>query len=167
MAPPGPRLLIQPALFNTGPAAAVFPLYATVGTAGVDAAGAGGILFATAWGANYGVMIPNVSNGGVWLYYTCGAVTPSYQVLIGNVAGTSGQVPPATAEAGTLVTSSSGWLGPFSPYTYNQESPTTVTYSGAINTQALTATAQGCVVIDFSATASLCVRAYQNVTVTP
>jgi len=112
-------------------------------------------------------MIPNVSNGGVWLYYTCGAVTPSYQVLIGNVAGTSGQVPPATAEAGTLVTSSSGWLGPFSPYTYNQESPTTVTYSGAINTQALTATAQGCVVIDFSSGASLCVRAYQNVTVTP
>ena len=163
----GPRLAVIPALFNTGPAASVFPLYATVGTAGVDAAGAGGTAFATAWGTNLGVMIPNASNGGVWLYYTCGAVTPSYQVLIGDLAGTSGQVPPATAEAGTLVTSSSGWLGPFSPSTYNQESPTTVTYSGAINTQALTATAQGCVVIDFSSGASLCVRAYQNVTVNP
>ena len=163
----GPRLAVIPALFNTGPAVSVFPLYATVGAAGVDAVGAGGTAFATAWGTNLGVMIPNVSNGGVWLYYTCGAVTPSYQVLIGNVAGTSGQVPPATAEAGTLVTSSSGWLGPFSPSTYNQESPTTVTYTGAINTTALTAAAQNAVVVDFTTTTTLCVRAYQFVTVTP
>lgn len=145
----------------------MFPLYATVGAAGVDAVGAGGVNFATAWSTALGVIIPNQGNGAVWLYYTCGAVTPSYQVLIGNVAGSSGQVPPATAEAGTLVTSSSGWLGPWSPLTYNQESPTTVTYTGAINTTALTSAAQNGVVVDFSATTLLCVRAYQNIVVTP
>ena len=111
----GPRIVLTPAPFNTASAVSVFPLYATVGAAGVDAVGAGGVNFATAWSTALGVIIPNQGNGAVWLYYTCGAVTPSYQVLIGNVAGSSGQVPPATAEAGTLVTSSSGWLGPWSP----------------------------------------------------
>lgn len=166
----GPRLLVQPALFNTGPNVSVFPLYATVGAAGVDTIGAGGTEFATLWSANsaLGVMIPNASNGAVWLYYTTGATAAGvYQVLIGDLAGTSGQVPPATAETGTITASSSGWLGPFSPSTYNQQAPTTVTYTGAINTTALTAQAQGCVVIDFTTTTTLCVRAYQNVTASP
>ncbi len=163
----GPRLAITPAPFNTGSAVSVFPLYATVGAAGVDAAGAGGTAFATVWGTNLGVMIPNQGNGAVWLYYTCGAVTPSYQVLVGDLIGNTGQVLAATTEAGTLATSSSGWLGPWSPATYNQQAPTVVTYTGGLNTTALTAAAQGCVVVDFSATASLCVRAYQNITVSP
>jgi hypothetical protein len=164
----GPRLLVQPALFNqAGGAPSVFPLYATVGVAGVDAAGAGGAAFATAWSTNLGVMIPNQGNGAVWLYYTCGAATPTYQVLVGDLVGNTGQVLPATTNAGTLVTSSSGWLGPWSPATYNQQAPTQVTYAGAINTTPLTAAAQGCIVVDFSATALLCVRAYQFVTVTP
>ena len=51
----------------------------------------------------------------MWLYYTCGAVTPSYQVLVGDLIGNTGQVLAATAEAGTLATSSSGWLGPVVP----------------------------------------------------
>ena len=88
-------------------------------------------------------------------------------MLIGDLAGTSGQVPPATAETGTITASSSGWLGPFSPVTYNQQAPTVVTYTGAINTTPLVAAAQGCVVIDFTTTTTLCVRAYQNVTVSP
>ena len=167
MAPPGPRIAVTPAPFNTGSAVSVFPLYATVGVAGVDAVGAGGTSFATAWGANYGVLIPNQGNGQVWLYYTCAAVTPSYQVLVGDLIGNTGQVIAATAEAGTLATSSSGWLGPWSPATYNQQAPTVVTYTGAINIQALTAAAQGCVVVDFSATTSLCVRAYQSAVVSP
>jgi len=163
----GPRLAVTPAPFNTGSAVSVFPLYATVGAAGVDVAGAGGTAFATVWGTNLGVMIPNAGNGQVWLYYTCGAVTPSYQVLVGDLIGNTGQVLAATAEAGTLATSSSGWLGPWSPATYNQQAPPVVTYTGGLNTTALTAAAQGCVVVDFSATASLCVRAYQNITVSP
>jgi hypothetical protein len=166
----GPRISLIPALFNTGPVNSVLPLYATVGAAGVDAAGAGGTAFATLWttASSLGVLIPNQSNGGVWLYYTCGATAAGvYQVLIGDLAGTSGQVPPATAESGTIAASTSGWLGPFSPSTYNQQSPTTVTYTGAINTTALTAAALGCVVIDFTTTTTLCVRAYQNVTVNP
>jgi hypothetical protein len=165
----GPRISVIPALFNTASAVSVFPLYATVGAAGVDAVGAGGTAFATLWStaSSLGVMIPNQSNGGVWLYYTCGAIAGGvYQVLIGDLAGNSGQVPPATAETGTLAASTSGWLGPFSPSTYNQQSPTTVTYTGAINTTPLTAAAQGCVVIDFTTTTNLCVRAYQNVTAT-
>jgi len=168
--PAGPRISVTPALFNTGSAVSVFPLYATVGAAGVDAAGAGGTAFATLWStaSSLGVIIPNANNGAVWLYYTAGATAPgAYQVLIGNVAGSSGQVPPATAEAGTIAASTSGWLGPWSPLTYNQEAPTTVTYTGAINTQALTAAAQGAVIVDFTTTTTLCVRAYQFVTVTP
>lgn len=163
----GTRLAITPAPFNTGSAVSVFPLYATVGVAGVDVVGAGGVNFATAWGANLGVMIPNQGNGAVWLYYTCAAVTPSYQVLVGDLIGNTGQVLAATVEAGTLATSSSGWLGPWSPATYNQQAPTVVTYTGGLNTTALTAAAQGCVVVDFSATTSLCVRAYQNITQSP
>ncbi len=163
----GPRLAVTPAPFNTGSTVSVFPLYATVGAAGVDVAGAGGTSFATVWGTNLGVMIPNAGNGAVWLYYTCGAVTPSYQVLVGDLIGNTGQVLAATAEAGTLATSSSGWLGPWSPATYNQQAPTVVTYTGGLNTTPLVAGAQGCVVVDFSATASLCVRAYQNITVSP
>jgi hypothetical protein len=163
----GPRLAVTPAPFGTGSAVSVFPLYATVGAAGVDVAGAGGTAFATVWGTNLGVMIPNASNGQVWLYYTCGAVTPGYQVLVGDLVGNTGAVIPATVEAGTLATSSSGWLGPWSPAGYNQQAPTLVTYTGAVNTTPLTAAAQGCVVVDFTATASLCVRAYQSSVVSP
>lgn len=164
----GPRLAITPAPFNTGPAVSVFPLYATVGAAGVDVAGAGGTAFATAWSTNLGVLIPNQGNGAVWLYYTAGATAPgAYQVLVGEPVGGTGQVLAATVEAGTLAATSSGWLGPFSPATYNQSSPTNVTYAGAINTTALTSAAQGCVVIDFTTTTTLCVRAYQFSVVTP
>jgi len=164
----GPRLAVTPAPFNTGSAVSVFPLYATVGSAGVDTAGAGGVNFATAWSTNLGVMIPNQGNGAVWLYYTAGGTAPgAYQVLVGQVVGGTGQVLAATVEAGTLAATTSGWLGPWSPATYNQAAPTVVTYAGGINTTALTAAAQGCVVVDFTTTTTLCVRAYQNSVVTP
>ena len=168
MALPGPRLLVTPAPFNTASAVSVFPLYATVGAAGVDVVGAGGVNFATAWGTNYGVFIPNQGNGAVWLYFTCGATAPGvYQVLVGQVVGGTGQVLAATTETGTIAASTSGWLGPWSPATYNQSSPTNVTYAGALNSQALTAQAQGCVVIDFTLPTTLCVRAYQFSVVSP
>ncbi len=148
----------------------VFPLYATVGSAGVDAVGAGGVNFATVWpGTTSGVFIPNQGNGAIWLYYTCGATLGGvYQVLVGQPVGSTGQVLPATTETGTIAASTSGWLGPWSPQTYNQSAPTVVAYGGPpINTQALIAAAQGCVVVDFTTTTTLCVRAYQNSVVTP
>ena len=91
---------------------------------------ADGTAFATAWGSNLGVMIPN--NGLIWLYYVCGATAGGVvQVLVGDLSGNTGQVLPATTETYTIAASTSGWLGPWSPGTYNQQSPTNVTYSGA------------------------------------
>jgi hypothetical protein len=164
---PGPRVLMQPALFNqASPATAnLFPTYSAPG---IDAVGAGGTNFATAWGTNYGVMIPNQGNGAVWLYFLCGGTAAGItQVLVGDLVGATGQVLPATTYQYTIALSTSGWLGPFSPATFNQQAPTQVTYAGALNSQALTAQAQGCIVIDFTLPTTLCVRAYQNVTVSP
>jgi hypothetical protein len=160
------RVVVTPAPFNTGPALSAFPTYSAPG---VDAVGAGGTNFATAWpGAISGVVIPNQGNGAVWLYFVCGGTAAGAgQVLVGEVVGGTGQVLPATTEPFTIALTTSGWLGPFSPATYNQAAPTVVTYTGLINATALTAAAQGCVVIDFTLTTTLCVRAYQNSTVTP
>jgi hypothetical protein len=160
----GPRVTTLPILLNSYPnlqASAVFP---TSGN-GYDTGSPGGTF--TAWSTTLGVMIPN--NGEVILYYINGATaTVPYQVLIGDLIGNTGQVAPATTIAGTIATSSSGWLGPWSPATYNQQAPTNVTYTGATNTQALLAAAQGCVVVDFTApTATFAVRAYQLVPVSP
>ena len=121
----GARVALAPAPFTAGSAVSVFPLYATVGSPGIDAAGAGGVLFATSWTGNLGVLIPN-PNGQVWLYYTAGGTAPGvYQVLVGQVLGSTGQVVAATAETGTLAATTSGWLGPWSPATYSQVRPTT------------------------------------------
>lgn len=163
----GARVAVLPATFNqASPTTAnLFPTYTTPG---IDAVGAGGTAFATAWSTNLGIMINNVGNGAVWLYFLVGGTgAGACQVLVGDLVGSTGQVLPATTYQYTLALSTSGWLGPFSPGTFNQQSPTTVTYAGAINTQALTSAAQGCVVVDFTTTTTLCVRAYQNITVSP
>jgi hypothetical protein len=154
----GTRLTIAPASFNSGAGGSAFPVYSAPG---VDVAGTGGTAFATAWGSSLGVMIPN--NGLVWLYYVCGGTAGGVvQVLVGDLAGNTGQVLPATTETYTIAASTSGWLGPWAMATYNQQAPANVTYSGAINTTALTSAAQGCVVVDFTTTTTLCVRAYQT-----
>ena len=154
----GPRVTIAPASFNAGATGSAFPAYSAPG---IDVAGTGGTAFATAWGSNLGVMIPN--NGLIWLYYVCGATAGGVtQVLVGDLSGNTGQVLPATTETYTIAANTSGWLGPWSPGTYNQQSPANVTYTGGVNTTALVAAAQNCVVVDFSATTTLCVRAYQN-----
>jgi hypothetical protein len=151
-----------PIPFNTTPNGP--GLFVTSGTAGYDSGSPGGT--ETAWGSNLGVMIPN--NGEVILAFACGATAAgAYQVLIGDLIGNTGQVAPATDYAGTIAASSSGWLGPWSPATFNQQAPLQVTYAGAINTTALTAAAQGCVVIDFTTTTTLAVRAYQLIPVSP
>ncbi len=160
------RVLVTPAPFGqSGTTVATFPTYSTPG---VDAVGSG-TAFATAWpGTISGVVIPNQGNGAVWLYWLTGATLPgNTQVLVGQVAGGTGAVLAATVEQFSLPASSSGYLGPWSPVTYNQSAPTVVTYGSPINVTALTAGAQGCVVIDFTTTTTLCVRAYQNITVSP
>jgi hypothetical protein len=152
----GPRVTILPVSFNAsanGPG-----LWVPASPAGYDLGSPGGTQ--TAWSTTLGVMIPN--NGSVMLGFACGATAAgAYQVLVGDLIGNTGQVAPATAEAGTIAASSVGWLGPWNAATYNQQSPTNVTYAGAINTTALVAAAQGCVVIDFTTTTTLAVRAYQ------
>jgi len=154
----GPRVTIAPASFNAGAQGSAFPPYSAPG---IDVAGTGGTAFATAWSTTLGLMIPN--NGLVWLYYVCGTTAAGVtQVLVGDVEGNTGQVLPATTETYTIAASTSGWLGPWAPLTYNQQSPANVTYAGAINTTALTSAAQGCVVVDFTTTTTLCVRAYQT-----
>lgn len=153
----GPRVQLLPATFDVGPAGGVFP---TFSAAGIDAAGTGGTAFATAWSTNLGVYYAN-PNGAVWLYYLCGTTAAGVtQILVGDLVGGTGQVLPATTYQITIAANSSGWIPPLSPGTFNQQAPTLVTYSGAINTTALTAGMQGCVVVDFTTTTTLCVRAY-------
>lgn len=149
----GPRVLLAPIPFvlnpNTG-------LWIVATTPGYDLGSPSAI---TAWGTTLGVMIPN--NGQVILGYACGA-TPAgaWQVLVGDPVGNTGAVVPATTVAGTIAANTQGWLGPWNVPTYNQTSPLQVTYAGAINTQALVAQAQNCVVVDFTTTTTLAVRAY-------
>jgi hypothetical protein len=153
----GPRVTILPIPFNNTPLTGVFGAYSS---AGYDTGSPGGSF--TAWSTTLGVMIPNPVNGGnVILVWWSGATPPGVtQVLVGDLIGNTGQVAPATTEQQTLGATSSGWLGPWSAATYNQQAPTLVTYSGAINTTALVAAAQGCVVVDFTTTTTLAVRAY-------
>lgn len=157
----GARVTLQPIPLNLNPNGP--GLYITATSPGYDLGSPSAI---TAWSGQLGVMIPN--NGQVILGFACGAtLAGAYQVLVGQTVGNTGQVLPATVEAGTIAASTAGWLGPWSPATYNQSNPTGVTYSGAINTQALTAAAQGCVVVDFTTTTTLALRAYQLIPVSP
>jgi len=156
----GARVTLQPIPFNLNP---LTGLFITATTPGYDLGSPSAI---TAWSGQLGVMIPN--NGQVILGYACGAtLAGAYQVLVGDLIGNTGQVAPATTEAGTIAANTVGWLGPWSPATYNQQAPTNVTYAGAINTQALVAAAQGCVVVDFTTTTTLALRAYQLIPVSP
>jgi hypothetical protein len=150
----GPRVMLQPIPLNVTPHGAQ---WLGAGTPGYDLGSPSAI---TAWGTALGVMIPNPT-GNVILAYACGA-TPAgtWQVLVGDLVGATGQVLPATTETGSIGATTSGWLGPWSVSTYNQQAPTLVTYAGAINTTALVQAAQGCIVVDFTTTTTLAVRAY-------
>lgn len=158
----GPRVTLQPIPLNNTPNGP--GLWLTSTSAGYDTGSPGGTQ--TAWGTTLGVQVPN--NGQIVLAFACGATAAGvYQILVGDLVGNTGQVLPATQITGTIAANSSGWLGPWSPATYNQQAPAQVTYAGAINTQALTSQAQGCVVIDFTTTTTLAVRAYQLIPVQP
>lgn len=155
----GPRVTLQPIPLNLTPLGST---WITAGTPGYDLGSPSAI---TAWSTTLGVVIPN-PGGNVILGYACGA-TPAgaTQVLIGEVV--AGQVLPATTWQYTIAANTQGWLGPYSPATVNQQAPTVVTYTGAINTQALTAAAQGCFVVDFTTITTLAVRAYSLIPVQP
>lgn len=156
----GPRVTLQPIPLNLNPLSG---LWVVATTPGYDLGSPSAI---TAWGGALGVQIPN--NGQVVLAYACGA-TPAgaYQVLVGDLIGNTGQVLPGTAVTGTIGANTAGWLGPWSPATYNQQAPALVTFAGAINTQALTTAAQGCIVVDFTTTTTLAVRAYSLIPIQP
>lgn len=160
----GPRVTLLPIPLNNSPFTG---LWVTATSPGYDTGSPGGAI--TAWSTTLGVMIPNPQGGGnVILGYACGATAAgAYQVLVGDLVGNTNQVLPATTEAGTIAASTVGWIGPFSPATYNQQAPTLVTYTGAINTTALVAAAQGCIVIDFTTTTTLAVRAYSLNAISP
>jgi len=149
----GARVTLNPIPLSQGSAGST---WLTSGTAGYDT-GTGTV---TAWSGQLGVMIP-LTAPNVVLAYACGATLGGVtQVLIGATVGSTGQVLPATIRQYTIAASSSGWLGPWDVATYAQVNPTGVTYTGAINTTALTSAAQGCVVIDFTTTTTLALRAY-------
>jgi hypothetical protein len=156
----GPRVTLQPIPLNLGAAGNTW-LVAT--TPGYDLGSPSAI---TAWGTALGVMLPNPS-GNIILGYACGA-TPAgiTQVLVGDMVGSTGQVLPATTMQYTIAANTSGWLGPWSPATYNIQS-INVTFASDINTQALVAAAQGSVVIDFTTTTTLAVRAYSLIPIQP
>jgi hypothetical protein len=159
----GPRVTILPIPMNNTPnTPALFP---SAPSAGYDTGSPGGTF--TAWSTTLGVQIPVPNQQStVWLWFWCGAtLAGAYQVLIGDTVGNLNLPYPATTYAGTIAANTSGWLGPWSPSTFAQQQPANLTYTGAINTQALTAAAQGCVVVDFTTTTTLSVRAYQTIPV--
>jgi hypothetical protein len=159
MALPSARVTLQPIPFNSTPLTGVFPL---ASTPGYDLGSPSSI---TAWGAIQGIRVPN--NGQVMLFWAAGASAPGVtQVLIGDPVGNTGTFAPATTEQQSLAASNSGWLGPWSPATYNIQQAGN-TWPGAINSQVAVAADVGCVLIDFTTITTLVVRAYQLIPVQP
>lgn len=158
--PAGARVTLNPIPLALSPNGATW-LPAT--TPGYDT-GTGTV---TAWSGQLGVMIPN-PGGNVIMAYACGATLAGVtQILCGDVIAGIQVLPPTTYQY-TIAATTTGWLGPWSPATFNQQAPTVVAYGGTmINTQALTSAAQGCVVIDFTTTTTLAVRAYSIAPVFP
>ena len=124
----------------------------------------------TAWtaGSTNVVLVPNTS-GNTILWYYCGA-TPAgiSQVLVGQVI--AGQALPAVT-AQTITATSSGWLGPFSPATYNIDNvnivPLNSSIAGAPTITTWPAAALNCYAVAFTTTTTLLVRAYTMSSVQP
>lgn len=159
MALPSARVTCLPIPFNATPLTGVFPL---ASTPGYDAGSPSAI---TAWGAIQGIRVPN--NGQVMVYWASGATLPGItQVLVGDPIGNTGAFAPATTEQQSLAASSSGWLGPWSPNTYNIQQVGN-TFAGAINSQVTVAADVGCVLIDFTTITTLVVRAFTLIPIQP
>ena len=122
----------------------------------------------TAWGGNNVVLVPN-SSGNTFLWYYCGATLAGIaQVLVGQVL--AGQALPAVT-AITIPATSSGWLGPFSPATYNVSNvnvvPLNSTIAGAPTITTWPTAGLGCYAVAFTTTTTLLVRAYTFSNVQP
>lgn len=122
----------------------------------------------TAWGGNNVVLVPNTS-GNTFLWYYCGATLAGIaQVLVGQVI--AGQALPGTT-AQTIAATSSGWLGPFSPATYNIDNvnivPLNSTIAGAPTITTWPNAALNCYAVAFTTTTTLLVRAYTFSNVLP
>lgn len=156
---PSARVTCLPIPLNLAPLAGTFPL---ASTPGYDLGSPSAI---TAWGVIQGVRVPN--NGQVVLFWASGAAGAGItQVLVGDPIGNTGAFGPATTEQQTLGANASGWLGPWSPATYNIQQVGN-TWSGAINSQVSVAADVGCVLIDFTTVTNLVVRAYSLIPVQP
>jgi hypothetical protein len=135
-------------------------------TAGIDLVGAGNA-FGTAWGSNNVVLVPNTGNVWLWYFNTSASVPAGVaQVLINDPV--AGQVLPAST-AKTIAISESGWLGPFSPVTYDVQNLNLVNASiaGSPSIGSWPAAAQGCYAVAFTTTTTLCVRAYNMSSIQP
>lgn len=157
------RVTCTPYNFNQGASGATFPVSPS---AGVDAAGAGGSTFATAWSGNSGVQF--INNGYMLVYYVCGATPTTAYVLIGEPVG--GQVPLYSTISYSITANTSGWLGPWSPQAYNQQSATNyqASFPGGASIGGVIGTAAvGMTCIDFTATTTLSARVMQLVPVLP
>jgi hypothetical protein len=157
-------LPLAPFSFNSTPLTGQFNA-AAPSVWGIASSGTSTIAAPTAWGsAPVGIAVPNPS-GNVMLWYYCGA-TPAgvAQVLVGEqIAG--GQILPATT-AQTIVASSSGWIGPLSPATYNIANVTNVPASSIV-TGSMPAAYQGCFVVTFTTVTTLLVAAFSFASVQP
>lgn len=154
---------LAPVNLNASPLTGTF-FSGAAPSAGIDLAGAGNA-FGTAWGTNNVVLVPNTGN--VFLWYYCGATAAGIaQVLVNDPI--AGQVLPATT-AQTIAATSSGWLGPFSPVTYDIANLNLVPagIAGTPTIASWPAAAQGCYAVAFTTTTTLSVRAYTMSTITP
>jgi hypothetical protein len=161
MAFPQARVTLLPIPMNSTPLTGVFP---PASTPGYDAGSPSAI---TAWpNVSGAIRIPN--NGQVYVFWASGATLPGVtQVLVGDPIGNTGTYAPGTTEQQTLAATSSGWLGPWSPATYNCQSAGVVFTGGALNSQATVAADVGCVLIDITTTTTLVMRAYTLIPVQP
>lgn len=121
----------------------------------------------TAWGTPSGANAVAVSNpsGNVFFWYWCGATAAGVvQVLVGEqLAG--GQILPATT-AMSITAASTGWIGPYSPATYNIQNPLNPPASSVV-TGNMPAAYQGCLVAEFTLCTTLVVAAYSFASVQP
>jgi hypothetical protein len=135
-------------------------------SAGIDAAGTG-TAFGTAWGSNNVLLVPNTSgNTMLWYYNGSTGAAGIAQVLVGEVVAGS-LITAATAK--TIAVSESGWLGPFSPATYNIKN-TSLVHSGIAGSPTIASwptAAIGCYAVAFTTTTYLSVRAYTFSSIQP
>jgi hypothetical protein len=135
-------------------------------TAGIDLTGTG-TGFATGWSTSNVLLIPNTSgNVMLWYYNGAGGAAGITQVLVGG--SLAGQVLPASTTR-TIAATESGWIGPFSPATYNVSNlnlvPAGIAASASI--ASWPAAALGCFAVAFTTTTNLSVRAYTFSNVQP